>query len=754
MPKYTYAPLDHEQEETRFLRLLPGSFSDEVKIHIFHAYCFKNDSDVAKSESSPIGTSNVATEHDMARDRPVIHLGIAEHGQSLSADTESICCGDHGITSSRPTGKAEIVDGGNALHPPFDGIYEALSYTWGSSENPQNIAVVKMLTEEAQDLSLEAPFTREDTLSISQNLHDALKHLRRPHEARILWIDAICIDQSDEKERSREVSRMGDIYRRARQVVIWLGPEADDSQLAMELIKSIGSDLVIENSRFKAVRYRNPDIQRRWETDAKKRHWNAFLKLLSRPWFTRLWVFQETQLAVGGVVVAGLEEAVLRHFVFAVSRLDVVHFNDKVKAPIPSEPIRISNIMDLLWPVRQHSSPSILIETTRSLSCLDPRDRVYGILSLLPYNFDYTQRPDYTLNVEDVYKEFFLAQLSSYSVARFDQVIGNGCSSFSTITVPSWVPDLAWHGSAFPTSSAGSSSHEITHSKMDDSLTIPGVQIDKVRYVGEAIPSTATMDEMLKIVRSWERSLTNNIYRQDESRIREDLHITIDKFITAITSRIHEAVSQGSTPRETWLHKRRVEYAACMNSGGRRSYSTHLLHNMYYCLPGRTFFITENGMMGLGPASMLGGDFVCFGLGCLNLLILHPLGKRGCYTIRGDACIPGLMFGEGLLGPVVQKVEVFHDKVNGTTYNFTINVYTVGDKHTQVDPRLGPLPAPWRIVFQFGGITQEGEFNNEGKRGLLKFQNIENEKIQQADPRLTSAGLRGMGINVQDFVVM
>lgn len=60
--------------------------------------------------------------------------------------------------------------------------------------------------------------------------------------------------------------------------------------------------------------------------------------------------------------------------------------------------------MDLLWPVKRNSFPSILVALTSPLSCLDPRDRVYGILSLLPPSFDYTQRPDYTLNVEDIYK--------------------------------------------------------------------------------------------------------------------------------------------------------------------------------------------------------------------------------------------------------------------------------------------------------------------------------------------------------------
>ncbi|KAH9217492.1 hypothetical protein DL95DRAFT_103050 [Leptodontidium sp. 2 PMI_412] len=143
MTTCTYTLLDGDQDETRFLKLLPGNFSDEVRIEIFHAYLFKDHSVVIKSESSPRGTSKTESGRDSTRDGSAIHLDIAERGETLSGDTESIHYGNEVVTSSRPAGKAETGDVGNDLHPPFDGKYEALSYTWGSSEYPQSIAVVK-----------------------------------------------------------------------------------------------------------------------------------------------------------------------------------------------------------------------------------------------------------------------------------------------------------------------------------------------------------------------------------------------------------------------------------------------------------------------------------------------------------------------------------------------------------------------------------------------------------------------------------
>ncbi|KAF2803485.1 uncharacterized protein BDZ99DRAFT_399646, partial [Mytilinidion resinicola] len=93
--------------------------------------------------------------------------------------------------------------------------YEALSYTWGD-----------MSTTTTMDLCGH-PF------SISNNLESALRHLRQDSEWRDLWVDAICIDQSNMPERSAQVLKMAEIYRHASKVIVWLGEESSDSNLAM-----------------------------------------------------------------------------------------------------------------------------------------------------------------------------------------------------------------------------------------------------------------------------------------------------------------------------------------------------------------------------------------------------------------------------------------------------------------------------------------------------------------------------------------
>jgi hypothetical protein len=89
--------------------------------------------------------------------------------------------------------------------------YDALSYTWGST---QTSALV---------------FVGENTLDITQSLAEALPYLRYPDKSRVLWIDAMCINQRDIVERSQQVKRMAMIYSKAERVVVWLGLESNDT---------------------------------------------------------------------------------------------------------------------------------------------------------------------------------------------------------------------------------------------------------------------------------------------------------------------------------------------------------------------------------------------------------------------------------------------------------------------------------------------------------------------------------------------
>jgi len=150
--------------------------------------------------------------------------------------------------------------------------YTALSYAWGSP----SLTTPILLNGHPHHVTL--------------NLASALRHLRHASSSSkklTLWIDAICINQQDDFEKSHQVAQMGEIYKSADSVIVWLGEceDGDDSHLVAELFLTLSSGS-FEDSPF-------PPPGR--EAD---RLLNAGIKfVMNREWWARLWVVQEVLLA-------------------------------------------------------------------------------------------------------------------------------------------------------------------------------------------------------------------------------------------------------------------------------------------------------------------------------------------------------------------------------------------------------------------------------------------------------------------------
>lgn len=102
--------------------------------------------------------------------------------------------------------------------------YEALSYVWGGTDTPYKI------------------YVNSCVMGVTSNLYSALQHLRYQDQDRILWIDAICIDQGNEKERGHQVRQMAGIYKAAEQVIVWLGPSTEQLAVIMLAIERLQSE--------------------------------------------------------------------------------------------------------------------------------------------------------------------------------------------------------------------------------------------------------------------------------------------------------------------------------------------------------------------------------------------------------------------------------------------------------------------------------------------------------------------------------
>ena len=160
--------------------------------------------------------------------------------------------------------------------------YQALSYVWGSKADPATIILNGQ------------PF------QVTENLNEALKQLRSPTADHTLWVDALCINQEDVPERNAQVQLMRTIYANADRVLLWLGPEAEDSDLVMEMLRAMESQ----------------DFEPRFMTALVQSDLFLFSPLVAllfgRAYWSRVWVVQELAYAKDVLLVCGSQQIFLR----------------------------------------------------------------------------------------------------------------------------------------------------------------------------------------------------------------------------------------------------------------------------------------------------------------------------------------------------------------------------------------------------------------------------------------------------------
>ncbi|KAF8856272.1 heterokaryon incompatibility, partial [Acephala macrosclerotiorum] len=156
--------------------------------------------------------------------------------------------------------RCSIIQDNLLEHPKF----KALSYVWG---DPTTISV-PILVNGAR-------------YYVTPNCYAALQRLRELGESPV-WIDAICINQKDNAEKSRQIPLMGEVYSQARQVLVWLGFSGVEGRRFGETEENLAFGLLRAFFLGIAMSATSPE-----------RSWSALKCLLSHKWFTRLWAHQE-----------------------------------------------------------------------------------------------------------------------------------------------------------------------------------------------------------------------------------------------------------------------------------------------------------------------------------------------------------------------------------------------------------------------------------------------------------------------------
>ncbi|KAJ4364441.1 hypothetical protein N0V83_009035 [Neocucurbitaria cava] len=281
------------------------------------------------------------------------------------------------------------------LHGDSAFEFEALSYTWGSPYTCETITV------------------NGKELAVTENLYLALRNLRYQNMDRILWVDAVCIDQRNNHERGHQVQQMGSIYSQADRVIFWLGLSTEPIDILMRSLKQQGRENydrqnptnrnMLANGFFaqpSTSEANSESVEKRYGGSQKhiEQQREGLRDLLTRPWFQRVWILQEVANARRAIVCCGSNEINARIFAHASQRFDFT----------PSS--HTQAVLDIMpgpsgessWWSQKRNLYTLLLKFKESRAS-DPRDKIYALLGISSDGKRaHGLRADYTKTTEEV----------------------------------------------------------------------------------------------------------------------------------------------------------------------------------------------------------------------------------------------------------------------------------------------------------------------------------------------------------------
>jgi hypothetical protein len=465
---------------------------------------------------------------------------------------------------------------------------------------------------------------------VTYNLDIALRNLRDAQSRRILWIDALCINQADVDERNRQVFLMSRIYSTAKHILVWLGEARGRSDFAMDRLKDLagGQEFAI---REKALL---KDL--------------ILTTLIDREWWGRLWIVQEVVLAKSDpTIMCGSRWLPWDIFMSGCDKVKIDALSSSESRKNMYRMIQINHLRQLRGSLElliRVLPPSHLLTYTKDFHATDPRDKVYGCVGLLPEFMRKAIRLDYQKPVERVYYDMAKYLLEKDSCSFF------GRYSFSKTgrACPSWVPDFAAQDSLdlsnpmlfISRSSRTYGRRCVSFQANTNALTISGILFDTVE---KAIEVKGSQDCVFNQLPGLERLMDHAFNRKLSSDICYFSKLKKHIDILDLFDGQHGDESSWDMRRQYNVLTKGAKPPSSTNNTASK-YVQPLLFLINHVLPGRFFFITRMGFVGIGVGRVRMDDRVTFLFGENCPTILRPQGDS--YSVIGAAQVPGIMDGE------------------------------------------------------------------------------------------------------------
>ncbi|KAF2239652.1 hypothetical protein EV356DRAFT_513940 [Viridothelium virens] len=554
--------------------------------------------------------------------------------------------------------------------------------------------------------------------------------------------DQISINQSDIPEKNHQTPLMRQIYKLAQRAIVWLGPEGNDSQDAINTLHYLSAQFEIVQhdilrDSLSMVCFPTPNAS---EADwyqintpllHSDRTWRSVEGLLSQSWFSRLWVWQELQLSSRlALVQCGSDVMDWKSLIRAVRLL-------KYKLHVPNY------IRDRCVELALTAQDSSLLTTdgvlyrSQQLFSSDPRDKVYGILGLTTPGFACRLRPQYSLSLKEVYRQAFQTCIDVEQ--RLDVL--SMCELTTCVPdSPSWLPNLqvqrpSSYGWSWIQACTGLSC--ASHSFCEDAtMLVEGIQFSAISAIS---PSLRGGEEQLF-------TLYRGFVPDDQF---DDSYVTggslLDAFAaTSRWGRLSERIWTSSKPNisspslEEWALVFKKALSLHESSPNIGIFENKTFHLCSKALWRRKLIRTKDRHIGIGPPDAKIGDIVCLILGCYTPMILRPTDAGG-FRVVGDGYLHGLNDADGILGSLPKGWNSVLDTDETGVFR-TIYVDQCGTI-TEDDPRLPLLPSEWERMEQTR-TTEDPKF-------FTRYRNVATGKIINSDPRMFPHELRRRGVRLE-----
>ncbi len=574
--------------------------------------------------------------------------------------------------------------------------YCAISYTWGPDTEPRK--KIKL---------------NGSIVLISRNLEDALVHLLAyaltdKQECCLFWCDALCINQEDSIEKTRQVRMMRKIYEIATLVRIWLGSGDEAVERALRQMGDVAPEL--HEGMFPRTNELGTWISRRlFLRSGPIVDMDDIVRLNSIAWWGRAWVVQEflvTKVAVfhyGNIAIPrqSLYMAWMASNELILSLGDnsspvsfedprrYIQFFREVDPSLSTDRMSRIVILDQEYvqfnqgrmPENQRASlclPDMLFHHSQAaMAAVDARDLVFSLLGLAIDSESFNIVPDYTISEQEVFITTAVALLQRGLVRTLSL-----CQETRTMeNIPSWTPD--WTGDLLsPISSSCTYPGTMVSGICDGMdlykacpdnlawaprfsppgpypqyLSVSGFLFDEVLICGEAShyggPCRNTC-EYLRSLESWERF--HERFRAFCRAYGKAYPSLVERLGVCWRTPIADAYMIDVTA--TYNRRRTIPsdvegYNELLAKPSDNPPTRKAVSYLVAAIAGmgrRRPFATKKGYIGVGPRDMREGDSVVLICGLEAPMILRRL-QNGRYIVIGDSYVHGIMDGEFMDDP-------------------------------------------------------------------------------------------------------